>query len=126
MTQTISLEDLARDSALQELMSGGGCPTEEELDRLTAEILKELQEDDMEPMHDAQLPGLMALDPAEVEEPKLATPREDSVLLIRRDTKQGWKQATKQVMKDSADRLRDLAAGMNEELGWAKYGVENA
>lgn len=49
-----------------------------------------------------------------------------STLLIRKDSKQGWKQAAKQTMKDSVERLKDLAQGMNEELGWAKYGVEEA
>ncbi|WIC89463.1 hypothetical protein SEA_BAJUNIPER_39 [Microbacterium phage BAjuniper] len=47
-----------------------------------------------------------------------------NTLLIRKDSKQGWKQAAKQVMKDSVERLRDWAQGMNDELGWAKYAVE--
>ncbi|AXH47333.2 hypothetical protein SEA_EDEN_38 [Microbacterium phage Eden] len=48
-----------------------------------------------------------------------------TILLIRKDAKQGWKSAAKQAMKDSREKLAAWATGMNETLGWAKYSVED-
>ena len=46
-----------------------------------------------------------------------------TTLLIRKDTKQAWAGAAKQVMLDSAERLTAWAEQMNDSLGWAKYRV---
>jgi hypothetical protein len=127
---TISNEDIARDSAVQTLMGGGGCPTPAEVDALTAKYLAEMEEETdvlyiaedgtpmAEPLHDAQLPGMMSLNPTPVVTPGPTT------LLIRKSNKQGWAQATEHTMLDSFERLAIWADGMNEQAGWNKYAVK--
>ena len=46
-----------------------------------------------------------------------------STLLIRSTKKQGFAQAAKVVMLDSAERLAAWADQMNDALGWKKYGT---
>lgn len=46
-----------------------------------------------------------------------------TTLLIRASKKQGFAQATKLTMRDSADRLAAWVEQMNDSLGWKKYGV---
>ncbi|WXW92781.1 hypothetical protein SEA_TUKTUK_40 [Microbacterium phage TukTuk] len=74
-----------------------------------------------EPIHDAQLAGMMSLDPVEVT-PAYSGP---SPILVRRDSRQAWAQAKPlDVLKDMApERLADWVDGMNEVAGFAKYKV---
>lgn len=44
-----------------------------------------------------------------------------TTLLIRKDTKQAWTGAAKQIMLDSVERLTAWAEQMNDSLGWSKY-----
>ncbi len=48
-----------------------------------------------------------------------------ATLLIRRDTKQSWSGASKQIMLDGFERLAGWAQNMNDMLGWRKYAVES-
>ncbi|QDP45057.1 hypothetical protein QDW22_gp39 [Microbacterium Phage DirtyBubble] len=95
-----------------------------------------------EPMHDAQLAGLMSLDPAQmeadaalqdamfdgecpVEEAEPERYAGPSPVLVRQSSKQSWAQAkTLDVLKDMGPRrLADWVAGLNEVAGFAKYRV---
>ncbi|QOP66355.1 hypothetical protein SEA_DICKRICHARDS_38 [Microbacterium phage DickRichards] len=103
-----------------------------------------------EPAHDAQLAGMMSLDPKVLGEPdhrapvdlvmkhtfdddgelvssEVVTPAYSgpSPILVRRDSRQAWAQAKPlDVLKDMApERLADWVDGMNEVAGFAKYKV---
>ncbi|WNM67943.1 hypothetical protein SEA_ALBEDO_40 [Microbacterium phage Albedo] len=105
---TISDAQLEADARLQDAMFNGECPPE---DYAMAE-----------PIHDAQLAGMMSLDPVEVVTPAYSGP---SPLLVRQSTKQSWAQAKPlDALKDMApERLADWVDGMNEVAGFAKYRV---
>ena len=79
-----------------------------------------------EPTHDAQLAGLMSLDPVEVvEEAPAERYSGPSPVLVRQSSKQSWAQAkVVDALKDmSPARLADWVAGLNEVAGFAKYRV---
>jgi hypothetical protein len=132
MTTEISLEDLARDAALEELMADGSCPTEAELDQLTAEILKEYQEDEMtedtadEPYEaDVERYPTEDDDEAAAEYDRPLAPKTHGVV-FRASTKQSWKQAKRAdfLLPMTEDAARALAEHLNEAAGWSKYRVE--
>lgn len=79
-----------------------------------------------EPTHDAQLAGMMSLNPVEVtEEASAERYAGPSGLLVRQSTKQSWSQAKKlDALKDMTPaRLADWVEGLNEVAGFAKYRV---
>ena len=78
-----------------------------------------------EPTHDAQLAGLMSLDPVEVVEEAPERYAGPSPVLVRQSSKQSWAQAkTLDALKDMGPkRLADWVAGLNEVAGFAKYRV---
>ncbi|QOP64867.1 hypothetical protein QDW36_gp38 [Microbacterium phage Avocadoman] len=86
-----------------------------------------------EPTHDAQLAGMMSLNPVEIVDVNYAAIEErlaaaysgPSPILVRRDSRQAWAQAKPlDVLKDMApERLADWVDGMNEVAGFTKYKV---